>query len=45
MKSLINKTMKRVTEKNIEKSANSFCTFFFYQPKAPSSLKKYNRIK
>lgn len=45
MHNLINKAMKKLTEKEIEKSANTFCIFCFHQPKAPSDLKKYSRIK
>lgn len=45
MKNLISNTMKKVTEKNLEKSANTMCKFFFHQPKAPASLKKFSKIK
>lgn len=45
MKNLMDKTVKKVTEKNIEKSANSYCQWFFHQPKAPANLKKFSKVK
>lgn len=45
MKNLINKTMKKITERNLENSANSLCRFIFHQPKAPVGLEKFSKIK
>ena len=45
MKNLVNKTIKKVTEKNLERNANSWCHYFFYEPKAPKSLKKFSKVK
>lgn len=45
MKKLVNEVMKKVTEKNMENSANSMCYYFFHQPKAPASLKKFSKVK
>lgn len=45
MKKLVNKTVKKVAEKNMENSANSLCQFFFHQPKAPRDLKKFSKVK
>ncbi|MBQ3546289.1 MAG: cyclic lactone autoinducer peptide [Lachnospiraceae bacterium] len=45
MKNLVNKSIKKVTEKNMEKNANSLCHYFFHEPKAPANLKKFSKIK
>lgn len=45
MKNLMNKTLKKATEKSLEQSANSICRFLFHQPKAPASLKKFSKIR
>lgn len=45
MKNLVNKSIKKVTEKNIERSANSLCFFFYHEPKAPANLKKFSKVK
>lgn len=45
MKKLINKTMKKITERNLENSANSLCRFIFHQPKVPVGLDKFSKIK
>lgn len=45
MKNLVNKVVKKVTEKRLEQSANTMCWHFFHQPKAPASLKKFSKIK
>ncbi len=36
---------KKILTKNLEKEADSFCYYFFHQPKAPEKLKKFSRIK
>lgn len=45
MKNLVSKSIKKVTEKNLERSANSYCNFFFHEPKAPANLKKFSKVK
>ena len=45
MKNLVSKGVKKLAEKNIEKSANSLCFFFFHEPKAPANLKKFSKVK
>lgn len=34
-------TLKKLTEKNIEKSADSICFFLLHQPKVPANLNKF----
>ena len=38
-------TLKKLTEKNIEKSADSICFFLLHQPKAPAKLKEFAKRK
>lgn len=45
MKNLVNKTIKKVTEKSLERNANTFCQFFYHEPKAPANLKKFSKVK
>lgn len=45
MKNLVSKSIKKVTEKNLERSSNSFCNFIYHQPKAPANLKKFSKVK
>ncbi len=35
--------IKRILENSMTLNANSTTTFFLYQPKAPSELKKFSR--
>ena len=45
MKNLVKKSIKKVTEKNLERNANSLCNYFFHEPKAPANLKKFSKVK
>ncbi|MBQ4069644.1 MAG: cyclic lactone autoinducer peptide [Lachnospiraceae bacterium] len=37
--------LKKITEKSIEKSADSICFFLLHQPKAPTKLSEYAKKK
>ena len=41
MRNLGQETLKKLTEKSIEKSADSICFFLLRQPKAPAKLKEF----
>lgn len=45
MKKFVGKSLKKVTEKSLEKSGNSLCYWCFYQPKAPAALNKFCKVK
>ncbi|WP_294801277.1 cyclic lactone autoinducer peptide [uncultured Eubacterium sp.] len=40
----VKKLVKNIVEKEFEISANSTTCIVLYQPKAPTSLKKFNKI-
>jgi cyclic lactone autoinducer peptide len=45
MSKKVSEVTKRVVLRNIEKEANSLCTFLFHQPKTPVTLNNYRKPK
>ncbi len=43
MKNMVAGLLAKSARKSAEKSANSSCTLFFYQPKEPKALKKLKK--
>lgn len=43
-KNIFTKAVKTITEKSLERNANSTSCILYYQPKAPIDLKKFSKI-